>query len=333
MEKNLPEGHVPFAFPDILDNTILSTYASCKRKSFFNHFLHLQTKTESIHLHAGAAYASALESFRKAYWSEGSPTKGVVIDSAVVGLRTLFEKYGYDEEQIAYQETTNKSCERMAEAFVRHCTMSYDPRGDAVKPYMVNGVPAIEKSFALELDIKHPDTGEPIMFHGRFDMIAEYMGGLFAYDDKTTSQLGVTWNNQWDFRSQFTGYCKGADQFGLKLLGAIVRGHCLLKNEIKFAEVISHRKQWQVDEWWEDLHNMVFDMIAFYQRAKTAYENGEDKFFLYKLFTANGKFNETCIKYSGCPYQNLCNNEHPQRYLNQYRVRVWDPRNPDAEAS
>lgn len=331
MEKFLPEGHVPFKFPEVLDNTIISAWLGCKRKAFFAHFLHLKPKQESIHLLAGAAYASALEQFRLSYWSDDSPTKLDVDASLVVALRTLFVKYGYDPDQLEYQESTNKSGERMAEALVRHCRVNYNPKTDNVRPVMIDGKPAVEQSFAIELGLSHPDTGEPILVHGRSDMLVEYNGGKFGFDDKTCSQLGRTWINKWDFRSQFTGYTKGLQDMGHPILGTIIRGHCFLKGDVKFAEAISHRKQWQIDEWFSDVHQVVYEMIQYYQRAQKEYLDGTDKFQLYKMFTASGKFNETCVAYGGCEYQSLCNNEYPHRYLRDFRIRVWDPRNPERE--
>lgn len=331
MEKFLPEGHVPFKFPEVLDNTIVSAWASCKRKAFLAHFLHLKPNRESIHLVAGAAYAAALEHFRLAYWSEDSAVKGDVEGSLVVALRTLFERYGYDPELIEYQDSTNKSCERMAEALVKHCLVAYNPKTDSMKPYLIDGKPAVEQSFTVELDLKNPDTGEPILVHGRSDMLVQYNGGLFGFDDKTCSQLGNTWINKWDFRSQFTGYTKGLQGLGYNILGTIIRGHCFLKGDVKFAEAISHRQQWQVDEWFSDFHQIVYEMIGYYLRAKEEYEKGHDKFQLYQMFPCTGKFNETCVAYGGCEYQSLCNNQFPHRYLRDYRVRVWDPRNPERE--
>ena len=37
-------------------------------------------------------------------------------------------------------------------------------------------------------------------------MIVELNNGLFIEDDKTASQLGSKWANQWEMRSQFSGY-------------------------------------------------------------------------------------------------------------------------------
>ena len=329
MKDLLPEGHVPFLFPKTLDNTILSTWCTCKRKAFFAHLLHLHPKNLSIHLKAGAAYAAALEAFRVAYWDASLPTFKDQEASMLVAFRALLVEYGYEnDEQVAFEDSTNKGCWRMAEALVRHFQGQFIPTSDAVRPWLVDGKPAVEYSFSMEFPIQNPDTMEPILYHGRFDMIAEFQGGHFAYDDKTTSQLGVTWMNQWDTRSQFTGYCAGSRQQGLKLDGVIVRGHCFLKGDVKFAECISHRKDWQLDEWEDNAHEATRMFIAYYERAKAALEAGEDKFFLYRLFPAEGKFNGACDSYSGCPFKELCLAQHPQRYLDRYRIRVWDPTNP-----
>src|SRR3990172_5087025 len=97
----------------------------------------------------------------------------------------------------------------------------------------------IEFSFAAAIpEVKHPETGDPILFCGRFDQLAEYNKMLFVEDEKTTTSLGEQWRNNWDLDSQFTGYVWGAKQFGLPVVGAIVRGIGLLKTKTTHQEVI-----------------------------------------------------------------------------------------------
>jgi hypothetical protein len=70
-------------------------------------------------------------------------------------------------------------------------------------------------------------------------------------------------------------------------------------------------------------------MIMYYNRAKEMFEAGQEKLMLYKLFPATGRFNDACSAYAGCEFKALCESQHIQRRLTDYRVRVWDPTNPE----
>ena len=326
MAKALPE----LKFPAILDNTTVSQFAKCPRSFFWGSLLHLKPKNESIHLHAGKAYAVLCEEFRFAYYDKTLATYRDLDASLLRATRAFFKAYGYDEEQEANEqwEATAKQPMRMLECFLAMLD-EYPPATDPIQPYMIDGKPAVEKSFSVPLGLNHPDTGEPLLFHGRFDMLAEYMGQIFVFDDKTTSALGPQWNKQWEFRSQFTGYCMGAQSFGVKVAGAIVRGHCILKGSFKFAQPITYRKDFQIQQWWQDLHALAHQMIESYQRAKAAQAKQTELIMTREHFPCLGTFNDGCNAYSGCPYRELCGATHPQRWLGEYQVRVWDPTNPD----
>jgi hypothetical protein len=58
---------------------------------------------------------------------------------------------------------------------------------------------------------------------------------------------------------------------------------------------------------------------------------GKTPLALARVVPNSGFFNEACQAYGGCDYLTLCKTQHPQRWLNDYTVRVWDPRNPDRE--
>lgn len=334
-KTQLPE----LCFPAIMDNTTVSSFAKCPRQAFWNHFLHLKPKHESIHLHAGKAYAELCEVFRVGYYTptleDGTPSPLYrnTVESLIPAVRAFWISYGWDEARENSPEwtATAKSAPRMLECFIA-MLREYPPATDPIQPLMVDGKPAVEKSFTLELDFKHPDTGDPLLFHGRFDMLAEYMGQIFVFDDKTTSALGPRWNDQWDMRSQFTGYCLGATTFGVNVAGAIVRGHCILKGSFKFAQPITYRKQDQVDAWWNDLHALVHQMIEAYKRAKLI-EERDGTLAARAAFNTLGTFNDGCNAFAGCPYKQLDQTPHPQRWLNDYKVSVWNPMDPNNEGA
>lgn len=295
------------AFPRVWDNTMRSDFVTCPH-SVLLRFLHgCVPATTSIHLHAGGAFAKGLEATRLAFYG-----KGMSPDEALAeGLRTLYIAYGeFDHGD------TNKSVDRMAGALEYYFAV-WPLATDHAKPVMLpNHGPAVEFNFVLPIpEVAHPETGEPILYSGRFDMLANYADSIYVEDDKTTSQLGASWANQWKLRSQFTGYCWGARQFGYKVAGAIVRGVSILKRDYGNAEAIVYRPDWLVDRWYAQL---VRDL----HRAVDCWREG--------VWDQN--FADGCASYGSCPYVRLCESQDPTVWMNSpsYKFKLWDPCNPYA---
>lgn len=179
-------------FPSVLDASLISTFRACPQKAFLEYVQHWKPKSPSIHLHAGKAYASALEATRRAFYLEGKSSS----ESAEIGLGTLLREYGDFE----CPEDSAKSASRMAGAleFYLH---SYPLESDAAVPVTLpDGGKGIEVGFAEPLPINHPETGDPLIYTGRLDMMVNYAGAIYGLDDKTTSSLGASWSKQWEMR-------------------------------------------------------------------------------------------------------------------------------------
>jgi len=180
---------------------------------------------------------------------------------------------------------------------------------DYIRPHQWHGGDGIELTFALPMEIAHPETGEPLLYAGRFDMLAEYQGQLWVEDDKTTSQLGPTWGDKWNLRGQFTGYCKAAHSFDLPVAGAIIRGTSFLKNSFGHAEAITARPKWMIDQWWEQLHRDTERMILCWQEG---------------FYDQN--FSDSCDAFAGCQFARLCLTQEPEEWIaGHYATRIWDP--------
>jgi hypothetical protein len=186
-------------------------------------------------------------------------------------------------------------------------------RDDAVQPYSPpGGQPMIEFSFALPLDpdLLHPETGEPIIYTGRADMVATYAGAVSIYDDKTTSQLGASWANQWLLRSQFSGYCWAARQYGIPATQVVIRGISILKTTFGHAQVITHRSQHLVDEW----HTQCVRDI---RRAIATWKEG--------YYDAN--LSDSCSSFGSCQFLQPCQSDNPANWLlgGNFTRRAWNP--------
>lgn len=292
---------LPEEFPRAWDSTIHSAWKTCKHKFYLRHVLGLQSKGSSIHLVAGGAFAAGVETVRKAYFDQGLDSE----TSIGRGLVALCKKWGHDP---LVDEDFPKSQPNMMYALIKYFD-KYPLETSRLKPLRLGNLHAVECNFAIPLEINHPDTFEPIIYCGRFDMLAEDGDLAWIVDEKTTGQLGPTWGNKWDLRSQFTGYCWGARTYGVQVAGAVVRGIALYKNDVGFAEAIVQRPQWMIDEWYEGLHSDIEDAIRYYQKGKFP-----------KVF------DDACAGFSGCAYHRVCTTAEPQPFMEAYYdVDRWNP--------
>jgi len=189
-------------FPEVLDSSMLATFKSCPEMFKKIYIEQWKPRGLSVHLHAGASFAKGLEVARQSFYVENQPA-----DLAVsAGLGALLKAYGDFE----CPSDSAKSAERMAGAFEFYFD-SYPLASDECVPCTLpGGKRGIEFSFTHILPLNHP-SGNPLLYCGRMDMLANFAGGVFIEDDKTTSSLGASWSRQWDLRSQFTGYCLTSD--------------------------------------------------------------------------------------------------------------------------
>ena len=288
-------------FPNVLDSSLMATFKSCPRKAQLEYLEHWKPGEQSVHLHAGKAYASGIEAGRIAYYVDGKPEQ----ESVALALQTLLTEYG----DFQCPPESAKSAERTAgalEFYFSHYRLGEDK---AVPMTLPGGKRGIEFNFLEPLDIKHPVTGDPLLYSGRMDMMCNYEGMALGEDDKTTSQLGASWPRQWDLRSQFTGYVWGAGRAGIKLDGFLVRGVSILKTKYDTLQAITYRPAWLVERWYEQL-------LRDAQRLIQSWESG---YFDYNL-------DHACAEYGGCPFTSVCQMRDPTPLLrSRFQRRVWDP--------
>lgn len=288
-------------FPHTVDSTILSTFRSCRQKFYQQYVEHWKAKDLSVHLVAGGAFASAIETARDVFYVKGQSTA----DAEAAGMQALITHYG----DFQCPEESAKSLERMLgalEFYFHH----YPLGNDGAEPItLASGRRGIEFSFAEPLSIRHPVTGDPILYTGRSDMIAERADGIYCYDEKTTSSLGASWTRQWEMRSQFTGYLWAARKQGINARGAIVRGISILKTKFDTLEVSTYRTDYEIDRWEAQVNRDLRAMIACWEEGYWDYD-----------------LDGSCTEYGGCPFVRVCKSSDPGTWLPVYfEQKVWDP--------
>lgn len=288
------------AFPEYIDSSMRGTLASCQTAFKNSYILNLATREESVHLVAGGAFARGLEVARKEYYSGRMPAP----DAVEAGCYAAIQEYG----DFQPPEGSNKTVVRVVQG-ISFYFQTWPLYSDHIQPWKLkNGEPAVEFSASLPLDVRHPVTGNPIIYCGRFDMLGEFNKTCFVVDEKTTSQLGQSWLKNWTLRSQQTGYTWLARESGYQTAGAIIRGISFLKNGFGSAEVIEYRPDWMVQRWKHQLEKDV-------ARAIQAWKDDE-----YDL-----NLDAACSNYGGCQFQKLCLSPNPERWYDEYTTRTWSP--------
>lgn len=288
-------------FPHVIDSSIMAAAHSCFRKAELEYIQHWKPQGVSVHLHAGGAYAKGMEVARTSYYVDNLSPE----DSIAKGVAALCAFYGDFE----CPPDSAKSCERTAGALEFYFSRYPLGEDDAIPITLASGKRGIEFSFVEPLDIDHPSTGDPILYCGRMDMIADKQGMRLGEDDKTASQLGASWPRQWDLRSQFTGYVWGARKNEIALNGFLIRGVSILKTKYDTLEAITYRPEWQIDRWYKQLIRDIKRLIACWQEG----------YFDYNLDNA-------CNEYGGCPFKGACAINKPELLLEaQFERRYWDP--------
>lgn len=298
-------------FPEVWDSTMRSAYLSCPRKFYWEFLRGYSMSERSIHLHFGAAYARGLEEWRIGVWEHGLSAR----DALWPAVRALVIEWG-DGEDVPEDDYKNlTSCLLLLEAHTR----AYAPATDIVQPYLDSeGKAAIEYTFAIPIpEVLHPTTGQPIIYAGRFDMMGVYNhSDIVVVDDKTTRQMGPSWSKQWLMRGQLIGYCWAAQQYGLPVLMACVRGAKITKKELSFADAFPQYNQQMVDNWYKQL---VFDL-------KQAIQSWETQYWAMD-------FADACGAYGGCSFSLLCTAVDPVKWLeSHYKRRHWNPLAADPTA-
>jgi len=294
-----------FPFPTLIDSTIRKDFVACGQLGNYAHIQHLRPKGQNVHLVFGACFARGLEVTRKAFYGE---EKLPFPDALARGAKTIILDWG-DFNPPATGSGSQKTLDACLDCLLSYF-IQWPLADDPVRPAMIDGKPAVEWTFALPIPgVVHPETGEPILYAGRFDMMAEYVDANFVLDDKTATSLGEYWMNQWKLASQMTGYVWAAEEYGYKIQGVIIRGCAVLKRDITFAMVIEQRPRWMINRWLKQLQRDVEKMIRMWKQD----------YYDFEIDTA-------CGNYGGCKYLTLCTSQDPKPWIEaEYEEHHWNP--------
>jgi hypothetical protein len=290
-------------FPKAIDNTMLSDYKSCSQKFAYRHIFGRNTVLESIHLSFGSAYADGCEAARLAFWGQNHTPE----ESISIGVRKILS-HSYPGD---LDEFEKKSLFRCVHAMVSMFE-KYGFADDPLQPVMLPSGPALEFSFAIPFPIPHPETGDPLLYTGRYDMWGTFSDYEVLMDDKSASRGGDQWDKKWDLRAQFLGYLWGHRQYRKSIKSVLIRSPILLQNELKLLQTLKHYDEYLIEDWYHSTLYFINKMI-------------ED--WKHKLF--HRVYDDSCTSYFGCDYRQVCSSPRfmEQRNLdtNFPEISFWRP--------
>lgn len=304
-------------FPETIDNTMVQTFLACEKKFLYNYLYCRAGSSSNIHLIAGAAFAEANDVYRKSYFEKGLSHT----ESLDAGLLALVQKYGWHGslEDSAEWQASNKSFFRIAAAFLDYWE-EYHPKLGRAKVWKTpEGEVASEIGGTIELEVKHPVTGLPLLFSYRLDVIETRDGQVWMVDDKTTGSLGASWANSWATRSQFMGYLYACQLRGYPVVGMIARGTGILKTKISHLEAPVTFDPIIVKRWWHWINQQAARMVGL------TVQNDRNNF--------SYNFGDQCNAYSGCAFKDVCISRFSHKVLNTMPIRIWNPECPEESPS
>jgi hypothetical protein len=294
------------SFPDAIDSTMLMSFA-CPRRFYWEYVEHLRAPGESIHLLAGGAFSSALQTARLAYYQDAKDFE----TAKLLGLGQLIKYYGLREPTDSASERS-KACHRVVDAYLTYLE-SYPFDLDQFQVATIHGKPAVEFNFALPAEVHHPVTNQPLILCGTLDWIANKDGMLFVVDEKTGQRIkqGKQGHSPWEMRAQFMQYAYAAKYFGFDVSGVMVREVALQLEDIKIAmsPPIIYCEDWKLTRWWEWANNRMRKMVECYLTGEWELNMGE-----------------LCEQYDGCQFMRLCTISNPHDWKTVgYKENTWNP--------
>jgi hypothetical protein len=307
----------PFIFPQVIDATMRSDWRACPHRFFRRHVQGLVAPGEvSVHLHFGGCLAKGLETARREFFVGGSPDRALFN-----GCEAIIAAWGDFQGKPAPNVNEKKKSLEACILSLAEYFKTWPLESDDVTIHVHRGEPCIEFSFAVPIPgSRHPVTGDPILYAGRFDLIGDYLKAVWGLDDKTATSMSSA--EKWRLRGQFTGYCWGSREYGVSLAGFLVREVQILTHEIRCQQVQSIRPDWMIDAWQRQLQQDVNDMCVQWDHLSSGRWT-EAAGFAHPFPQA---FDNACHDFNHpCAFVDLCSSEHPDRWLDNFDVRRWDP--------
>jgi len=277
---------------------MLNDFRRCPQLFYERYIACLKPPGESVDLVFGAAFAKGIEVTRKAFFYDGCAQ-----DTAIaLGGQAAMREWGSFEEPVGHKKTRNALMLTHYEYFEQW------PMSDPPYPLYEN---SIEFTFSVPLpNIRHPDTGDPMAYAGKFDMLGgDRQGLIYPVDEKTTGSPFFNWAKGWDLWGQFIGYVWGCQHLEYPVNKLLVRGIYINTNQNKFVQHFAQFTPAVINRWVDDMQEDLERMIWMYKRQK------------FRRIYGTG-----CKYYRPCSFLELCEAERREDWLSLYeQAPQWNP--------
>ncbi len=302
------------SFPLYVDSSMLTTWRACRRKHYWSTLRSLYPMGKSVHLIAGGAFAGGIEAARRACFSAPIPEHFTLEELAYAALPPFARLWG----DFVPEERSSKTFDNTFNALV-HYLEHYHPGTDELQPMLrPDGSPAVEYKFAVPIDgVTHPETGDPILFSGRFDMVGTLNGVPCIVDEKTTGSLGFNWADKWDLRGQFLGYIWALRKQGIDVSHAVINGIAILKTKNEIQRAVVKYPEHMIARWEAQMTADIMEMIRSYKHFLAGVRSFDT------TYTYN--FADSCESYGGCAFAVLCGARDPEPFTSNYIKYRYDP--------
>jgi len=300
------------------DSTSLGAFKKCPRYYQYKILEGWRKPNDSIHLRWGQELHSALEDYAR------SLAVGVRHDDAVHDtIRALLERIQDWEPEPQSKSEELKTKANLVCAVVWYLEHYHpDPAETLI---LANGKPAVELSFAFELewgpgpfnglftDANGEPRSQPYLLCGHLDKVVKFGGDLYVMDHKTASTTpGAYYFNQYDPNNQMSLYTLASQTIMRSpIRGVIIDVIQVAVGFSHFTRGFTYRTPDQLEEWLDNTRVWLRD-------AEGCAEQG--------FWPMN---DAACSHYGGCEFQGICSKSPGvrERFLesNFERKEPWNP--------
>lgn len=325
----LPGTHIQYAW----DSTSLGWLKECPRKYFYSMIEGWRTKSDSVHLDFGRWYHGGLELYDRlrAEGQDHDTAQGAMVGKAMEWTWVIPPDSGPGAPWSP--DHPSKTRETLVRSLIWYTEHFKDDPAQTI--ILSNGKPAVELSFKLELDrgpqraflgpsedrrypgetVLRQTPTQPYVLCGHMDRVANYAGGTYIFDRKTSSTtISSNYFDQYDPDNQMSLYTfAGKVIYDLPIKGIVIDAAQIAVGFTRFSRGFTHRSQAQLEEWLADTY---YWFALAEQYATEGYWPMNDK---------------SCHKYGGCPFRKICSKspEVRQKFIDtDFRKEPWNPLTP-----
>lgn len=279
-------------------------------------------KSNTLHLRFGHLYHRALEYYdhmKSAGWNHDDAMALAIVDMVhgcvdkhEVEGETFYEVWNpngeLDEDKAKLNSKTVPTLIRTVVWFLER----FGEKDPATTLQLANGKPAVELSFRFEAGFKTQSTNEPVLLSGHLDRLAEYAGGNYVMDRKTSKNaLTSRYFEAYNPHNQMSLYSIAGRVVGeAQISGVIIDAVQITKGASSFERGITPRTAGSLDEWLVDFKHYVQ---------------------LAEIYAAERYWpmNDTaCDNYGGCTFRRICSRDPRVRSAflkTDFHIEAWDP--------